>query len=197
MVLVSTVFIVWDYFANRAYLWHFSEKYTIGLKLFGLPLEEILFFIVAPVASMILWHTVARNHKMIAWPAERIQIIFLTVAGLLLMTFFFVPDLGYTRVVLQASAVTLVVASFSRQLIRRVAFWRFQIVGLGLLLISDIILTGIPIITYNSSAIIGWRAGSVPIENLLYNFSLLTLFLIVYTSKLHKNVKQVTQDAVS
>ena len=42
---VLIVFIPWDvYFTNKA-VWWFSEGYTTGVKLFNLPIEEVLFFV--------------------------------------------------------------------------------------------------------------------------------------------------------
>lgn len=46
-------FAVWDLLAVRAGHWHFDVSQTLGLELPGeLPLEEGLFFVVVPLASV-------------------------------------------------------------------------------------------------------------------------------------------------
>ncbi|MEV8379242.1 lycopene cyclase domain-containing protein [Kribbella sp. NPDC056861] len=45
-------FALWDLIAVRAGHWWFDESLTLGVSLAGLPLEEILFFVVVPLASV-------------------------------------------------------------------------------------------------------------------------------------------------
>lgn len=46
LLLISSYFWVADAFALNQGIWSISEKYTLGLKILGLPLEEALFFMV-------------------------------------------------------------------------------------------------------------------------------------------------------
>jgi len=48
ILVVSTVYIIWDSIAAKAGDWAFNPKYLIGVYFFDLPLEEILFFIIFP-----------------------------------------------------------------------------------------------------------------------------------------------------
>ena len=52
------VFVVWDVLAAARGHWAFSPLYTIGLRILGLPIEEILFFIVIPFCGLFTWETV-------------------------------------------------------------------------------------------------------------------------------------------
>ncbi|MGB9591461.1 MAG: lycopene cyclase domain-containing protein, partial [Candidatus Kryptoniota bacterium] len=52
---VLTVFVVWDILAVEAGVWSFNRSYIIGIRFAQLPLEEILFFISVPVASILVW----------------------------------------------------------------------------------------------------------------------------------------------
>jgi lycopene cyclase domain-containing protein len=47
------IFAVWDLFASAAGHWHFSDRYTVGPRLLGLPVEEWLFFIVVPLCGLL------------------------------------------------------------------------------------------------------------------------------------------------
>ena len=42
------------------------------------------------------------------------------------------------------------------------------------------VLTSLPVVTYSPQAITGIRAGTIPIEDFFYNFSLLSFYLIIY-----------------
>jgi lycopene cyclase domain-containing protein len=60
---VATIFLTWDYYAVSQGHWWFDEKQVVGLfgpK--GIPLEEFLFFIVVPLASLLTIEAV-RNQK--------------------------------------------------------------------------------------------------------------------------------------
>lgn len=51
---VAVVFVVWDLAAIRAGHWTFDASQLIGVRLpGGLPLEELLFFLVVPVCAVL------------------------------------------------------------------------------------------------------------------------------------------------
>lgn len=51
---VVTVFVVWDLLAIAAGHWRFDEAQTTGIVLpGGLPLDELLFFVVVPVCAIL------------------------------------------------------------------------------------------------------------------------------------------------
>ncbi|QCW51591.1 lycopene cyclase domain-containing protein [Nocardioides dongxiaopingii] len=52
LVCAGLPFVVWDLLAVRAGHWFFDTSQTLGLELAGLPLEEVLFFVVVPLASV-------------------------------------------------------------------------------------------------------------------------------------------------
>ncbi len=50
---VAAVFLVWDYLAAGAGWWSFDPGYLTGLWVGGLPIEELLFFVVIPVCGIL------------------------------------------------------------------------------------------------------------------------------------------------
>ncbi len=49
-----TVFVVWDIWALATGHWSIDPERTVGLDLFGIiPIEEIVFFVVVPTASIL------------------------------------------------------------------------------------------------------------------------------------------------
>ncbi len=64
---VVAVFVVWDLYAIAAGHWSFDTEQTTGLLLPGdLPVEELLFFVVVPVCSLLSFEAVRTVR---GWPA--------------------------------------------------------------------------------------------------------------------------------
>ena len=64
---VVAVFVAWDAYAIAAEHWTFDRAQTTGVLLPGdLPLEELLFFLVVPVCSVLAFEAVRRVK---GWPA--------------------------------------------------------------------------------------------------------------------------------
>ncbi len=58
---VALVFVVWDLLAIRAGHWSFDRSLILGVVLpFGLPLEELLFFLVVPVCAILGFEAVRK-----------------------------------------------------------------------------------------------------------------------------------------
>ncbi len=53
--------VAWDQYAVRNGHWHFDPRSVIGLKLVGLPVEEVLFFVVIPICAILTLEAVARR----------------------------------------------------------------------------------------------------------------------------------------
>lgn len=66
---VVVVFTVWDLYAISRDHWFFDPDQTSGVLLFGaLPLEELLFFIIVPIAGVMTLEAVSVVRR---WPAVR------------------------------------------------------------------------------------------------------------------------------
>lgn len=50
---VVAVFVVWDVLAIRAGHWDYDPEQVTGVQLGGLPLEELLFFVVIPICAIL------------------------------------------------------------------------------------------------------------------------------------------------
>jgi lycopene cyclase domain-containing protein len=54
---VVAVFATWDLIATARGHWWFSERYTVGAHVLGLPVEEWLFFLVVPACALLTYET--------------------------------------------------------------------------------------------------------------------------------------------
>ncbi len=55
---VALAFIAWDVAATRAGHWSFDPAQTLPVRVFGLPLEELAFFVVVPLAGLLTFEAV-------------------------------------------------------------------------------------------------------------------------------------------
>lgn len=53
-------FAAWDLAASQRGHWWFSDRYTLGPRIVGLPIEEWLFFIVVPLCALLTYEAVGR-----------------------------------------------------------------------------------------------------------------------------------------
>ena len=60
LVPVFLVFNLWDWVAIRRGHWTYSARYTTGIRLLGLPLEELVFFLVVPTCALLTYQAVVR-----------------------------------------------------------------------------------------------------------------------------------------
>lgn len=55
---VAAVFVLWDLAATRAGHWTFDPDQTLPVRVGGLPLEELGFFLVIPLAGLLTYEAV-------------------------------------------------------------------------------------------------------------------------------------------
>lgn len=66
LTIPFVLFNLWDIIVTARGHWSFNPLYTVGFKIFGLPIEEILFFIIIPFCGLFTWESVkyfTRNSK--------------------------------------------------------------------------------------------------------------------------------------
>lgn len=179
ILVVSTVYIIWDVFATRAGDWAFNPKYLLGVYFFGLPLEEILFFITVPYSIIFIYETAKfylKEREIFLNKYFYFGVMILLIAGIVLFA-----DQYYTMTVLIYCVAFFVLASvFFPAILKSKIFWVTILISYIPFLIVNYILTSLPIVTYNASAIWGKRFITIPLEDFFYSFSMISLWLFVY-----------------
>ncbi len=182
---VSVVFIIWDIIVTRRGDWSFNPEYTLGIGLLGLPVEELLFFIVVPYSCMFTYEVLAfylkdRKVPFAQWPYIVSGVLFLIAA-------FIFRDQGYTLLAMLSCALVSIAAPFmAHSMLSSRVFWAFVVVTMGMFVAMNMVLTSLPVVQYSPDAIWGgdglWngRFFHIPLEDFFYNLSLLTSFLMVY-----------------
>lgn len=174
----SLPFLAWDVLFTRWEVWGFNPAFVLGISLFGLPLEEILFFLCVPFACLFIYQALARIPALRA-PSITVRLIWGVAAVLLSAAAISHADRAYTLTVcLAAFAATAWLAyrnpSWSGILLAATAAQYVPFV------LVNGLLTGLPVVLYNASEINGLRIGTIPAEDFLYSFVLLALPVALY-----------------
>ena len=76
-----------------------------------------------------------------------------------------------------AAAIVFDVLVFRTMLVRRRAFWTSYAIVLFFQLVTNGLLTGIPIVRYDAGSILGWHLVFAPVEDLLFGFAMVVVTL--------------------
>ncbi len=179
ILFVSGGFILWDSIATKRGDWAFNPNYVNGLHIFGLPFEELLFFITVPYSCIFIYEVISFyfDDKKLNIPKS----VSLAIVSLLILTAAFYGMRPYTYLVLLVTSLFIFIASiYSGELFKSKIFWITIAVTYIPFLAVNYMLTSIPIVTYNSSAILNIRLLTIPIEDFFYSFSMISFWLMVY-----------------
>jgi lycopene cyclase domain-containing protein len=57
---VAVLFLVWDEIAVAGHVWSYDSHYLAGVSIpFGVPIEEVLFFLVIPLCALLTYNAVS------------------------------------------------------------------------------------------------------------------------------------------
>ncbi|MEO6098065.1 MAG: lycopene cyclase domain-containing protein [Fibrobacteria bacterium] len=188
-------FIAWDVYFTSKGIWSFNTRYTLGISLMGLPVEEMLFFVAIPFSCLFIYQAV-RRFPVLAVPQGLTRGIWGASAVLLLALAACNPDKAYTV------AVCLLGALASGILAGRFPAYSGHLVialaaqYLPFLLVNGL-LTALPVVQYRASEILGYRIGSIPVEDAIYSFIMLVLPVALYEAFIGDRTPPVhrTEDA--
>jgi lycopene cyclase domain-containing protein len=179
ILIVSSIYIIWDVIAAKRGDWAFNPDYLARTYLFGLPLEEILFFITVPYSIIFIYETANFYLKERRIFFNRYLYFFLII--LLLLGIVLFRDQEYTLTVFIYCLVFFVLSTFFyHDILKSKIFWFTILISYLPFLVVNYILTSLPIVTYNPNAIWGNRFLTIPLEDFFYSFSMNSLWLLVY-----------------
>lgn len=177
--LVSSGYLVWDMWVTARGEWSFNSHYLTGVKVFNLPLEEVLFFITVPYACLfiyevILYETQSGNFKLPGSVLVSAIVLSLTAS----VAF---HDQGYTSKAFASCGFFLIAASLlDRPLLESKQYWGWLAICYIPFLLVNSILTALPVVEYNPGAIFGLRVFTIPAEDFFYNYAMLSFYLLFY-----------------
>ena len=182
LLIVGSFYVAGDIIFTKFGIWGFNPKYHSGILLLNLPLEEWLFFLVIPYASLFLHDTLIYLFPRLKLSNKQTNIvsaILIFGLGILVITNL---HKAYTAVYLTVSVFAILLTIFSSPQILN----RFYLTFIGILIpffLVNSVLTGSfidePVVWYNNLENLGIRIFTVPVEDIGYAFSLILFNLIV------------------
>lgn len=179
MLTDSLFFVVWDVIFTNLQVWSFNPRYTMGVHLFNLPLEEVLFFICIPYACTFTYYSLNKLtwHDKYSAPAEKLSLAF----GISLIVFGCCHfEKMYTFYSFLFCGVFLIV--FRRTVEK--AFYISYVILLVPFFIVNGILTGTGIdeavVLYNSHQNLSTRLLTIPVEDSVYGMLMIFMNLLLF-----------------
>jgi len=182
MIFPALFYIVWDIYFTSKGVWSFNEAYITGIKLYNLPLEEVLFFFIVPYCCVFIYACIRSYfpnlvHKKRADLLLQIMAIGLLITGLIykskaytswtfILTGFFIVMLFEFRIFFKSFNAVSFLVSYAICLIP--------------FLIVNGFLTAIPVVIYNNSENLNIRIYSIPFEDVFYGMLLIMMNIAGY-----------------
>jgi lycopene cyclase domain-containing protein len=186
ILLVACFFILWDFVKTYLQVWGFNSTYTIGLKLYNLPIEECLFFVVVPFSCVFIYECL-----LCYFPNDRLLIIEPIITNVLIGILYATAIMNWDKVY---TATTCIIAG-SILLMHfvlflgtiRSRFYSALIVCVFPFLLVDGALTGAfqhsAVVIYNPEEFLNLRILTIPIEDFIYFIPLYLLNVTMFESE--------------
>lgn len=184
ILFVAFGFVVWDVIFTSQGVWGFNKSYHLPFLLAGLPVEEILFFICIPYASIFIHYSLKYFKPSLVLSKRTTQ--FLTALFVLIVVLVLIlnSDKLYTSVNYTLLVFSLLLGLFFGIEILRRFYISFVIILIPFFIVNGI-LTGSfiaePVVWYNNAENLGIRLFTIPIEDIGYAFNM--LFLTVFINE--------------
>jgi lycopene cyclase domain-containing protein len=179
LLITGVLYLVWDYIFTVKNVWSFNDDYILGIKFFGLPFEEMLFFVTVPFACIFIYECLICYFKLdISDKLVKYTSVFLLLLSLVLALLF--ADRLYSIINFLTLAIILLYTLTKPVKLNMGKFYVAYTVSLIPFYIVNGILTAIPIVSYNNAQNMGFRVGTIPFEDHFYSMSLILLNLIFF-----------------
>lgn len=180
--LNGLIFILWDGWFARTGVWGFNNDYVWSTRINDLPIEEWLFFIVVPYASVFIYVCLKAYIKTepFAKHKHHITLLFLILTFVMAL---FNSDKTYTFYNCLIASVLLLIHYLFIKSNWMGYFWLAYILHLLPFFIINGVLTGAatpePVVWYNNAENLGLRLYTIPIEDTIYALTCLLIPITV------------------
>ena len=183
IIAVGIIFILWDIYFAYQNVWGFNDQYLIGFRILKLPLEEWLFFLLIPYASVFIHYAlkyffpaIQLENKTTKWIT---YVLFLV--GLMITVFNY--DKMYTFVCVGIFTILMLLQIIFEWKYAQRFYLSFIIIFIPFFFVNSA-LTGSysekPVVFYDNTENLGIRLGTIPVEDSFYCFALLYSITLVF-----------------
>lgn len=182
-IIIASAFLLWDILFTKLGVWGFNSDYVLGIYIFNLPLEEILFFICIPFSCVFTYHCLNVFFQ-IRWKPKTENIFVLCFSAILLFTGLYFPSRLYPASTFISLGIVLLVVKY----IVKINWLGKLVIIYPVLLLPFFIVNGIltgsgleqPVVWYNDLENLRIRLFTIPVEDIFYGFELILLNILLY-----------------
>ncbi len=176
LFITALLFLIWDIIFTRYGIWGFNQQYLIGITILGLPLEEWLFFICIPYACIFTHYAL-----LFYFPERFLKPVFTRrisyfLTALLIGLVLFNTTKWYTSVNFLYAVIILQLALRYTPEILQAFYLSFLVILIPFFIVNGVLTgSGIEneIVWYDHRENLGIRIFTIPVEDIIYAFSLL------------------------
>ncbi len=178
--IVMIPYVIWDVLVAGSHWW-FNDAYTLDFRLFGLPIEEWLFFITVPFGCLLVWETLPHTDSWLGRLKSLRYVRTSLYTTLPIGVWIFSTGKQYTGLVLFCfGLVALVDTLLGVDLLLRPKTYLYLVIVSVLILVFNGYLTARPVVLYGEAYQVGYRILTIPLEDIGYGFTLMLFNTMLY-----------------
>lgn len=176
IILIALFYIAGDIYFTKIGIWGFNRDYLSSIFIFHLPIEEWLFFIAIPYASIFLHdvlHVYFPNFKIANHTSKRLSIFLFVIALIVLLLNL---DKAYTAYIMCVFLIVITLSYFDTTATVSRFYCTYLIILIPFLLVNGVLtgaFTADPVVWYNHAENLNIRFITIPIEDFVYGFTML------------------------
>jgi lycopene cyclase domain-containing protein len=188
ILIIALFYIAFDIYFTKLGVWGFNSRYHSSIVFYKLPLEEWLFFIVIPYASIFLHDSIVLYFNKVSTSNQLAKYISVSLILISLLLVVFNFEKAYTAYIFSLLVVVLLFSFLDKTHVINSFYCTFLVILIPFVIVNAI-LTGSfidePVVWYNNHENLGIRFLTIPVEDFGYAFSLI-LFNLLLRNKLKK-----------
>lgn len=176
----GAIFLLWDIRFTGLKIWTFNPEFLIGANIYGVPVEEWLFYFAVPYSALFLYETLVVKFS----DFEKSN-LFLAISLVLFVAFgltaYFARQKVYTFFTFFLLTIYFGYTIFRNRFKRHYTmFYLTLLIFLIPFFIVKLVLTGLPVVEYDDMFNLGVRIFTIPIEDFFCFFLLLLMNITIY-----------------
>ena len=176
LTIVAAIFLIWDAIFTANGVWGFNPDYHLNILLFGMPVEEWMFFFCIPYASVFIHYALAYFKPTLLIPEKVTKVITLFFIVVFIPVIILNIDKSYTFVNYSFLLFVLLMGFFFGIKYLQRFYISFLIILIPFFIVNGVLTgTGIeePVVWYNNAENLGIRLITIPIEDIGYAFTMI------------------------
>lgn len=180
ILITAVFFLIWDEWFTEMNVWGFNSLYLSGYYIFEIPIEEVMFFFTVPYACVFIYECLRAYIRQSETFEELYRWFTLLFFGVSCTFLYWYSDRLYTSVT--SLILSFMLATHLIVIKRRYMSWFYFafVVSLIPMLVVNGLLTSKPVVYYNDLENMGFRLGSIPVEDFLYNMCMMAMCIGLY-----------------